>query len=89
MPYALDFQTINGKHYCKECGRLVQDDLELYILGSPHLRSAPRRGGNSFERGIRRDERGLPYLDENGQPLRMKESFNPRHYGKSPLDIKG
>ncbi len=86
-PYALDFQVINGKSYCTECGRLVQDDLELYILGNPHLRSAPRRSENSFERGVRHDERGIAYLDQNGQPLRMKEPFNPRHYGKSPLDI--
>lgn len=87
VPVALEFQTINGKLHCRHCGREVKDELELYILGSPHLRVAPTRPNNSFERGIRRDERGLPYLDASGQPLRMGEGFDPRKYGKSPLSI--
>ena len=87
IPYALDFQTINGKSYCKGCGRLITDDLELYIIGSPHLRSAPRRPNNSFEKGVRRDERGVPYLDSSGHPIHMGESFDPRKYREAPVEI--
>jgi hypothetical protein len=48
----------------------------------------PRTPNNSFERGVRKDERGLPYLDDNGQPLRMKESFNPKRYSRGDKSIK-
>lgn len=84
VPIAMEFQTINGRLHCKHCGRIVKDELELYVLGSLRLRVAPARPNNSFERGVRRDERGLPYLDANGRPLRMKEPFDPRKYGKNP-----
>lgn len=36
---------------------------------------------NSFERGIARDEHGLPYLDERLQPVGVKEFAERRNSG--------
>ena len=41
----------------------------------------PRRPNNSFEKGNRLDDRGLPYLDKDAMPLKMKEDFRPEKYG--------
>lgn len=87
IPYALDFVFIKGNMRCKECGRIVRDPLEEYILSSPHLRSAPRRPNSSFERGVHRDERGIPYLDNSGKPVPIKESLDRRNYGERPTVV--
>jgi hypothetical protein len=87
-PYALEFIKVNGRSYCKHCGRLVSDSDELLVIEDKSRSKPPRVPNNSFERGVRRDNRGLPYLDKNGNPLRMKESFNPRDYGESPITVR-
>lgn len=73
---------------CKGCGRVDLEALRSiwvsYDVNPSRMNDvAPRRPNNSFEKGTRYDERGLPYLNENGQPLRMKESFNPEHYKRN------
>jgi hypothetical protein len=86
IPYAFLNQMIKGIAYCIHCGReLSQDELDIVS----QVPAAPSRPNNSFEKGARLDERGLPYLDANGQPIRMKESFNPREYGEGPVVLKG
>lgn len=37
------------------------------------------KDSNSWERGIVRDDRGMPLLDENLQPVGMKEYVNNKH----------
>lgn len=36
---------------------------------------------NSWERGIARDDRGMPFLDEGGQPVSVKEFAQRRNSG--------
>jgi hypothetical protein len=49
----------------------------------------PRTPNNSFERGVRKDERGVPYLDKDASPIHLKESFNPRAYERNVRDTGG
>jgi hypothetical protein len=86
IPYAFDFQRVGGRSFCRHCGREIRTEAEFYVV-SRHGASVPRRPNNSFERGVRRDNRGLPYLDSKGRPLRMKEPFDRRDYGESPIVI--
>ena len=48
----------------------------------------PRTPNNSFEKGVRKDERGLPYLNAEGKAVRMKESFNKKAYEPGRESIK-
>jgi hypothetical protein len=48
----------------------------------------PRTPNNSFEKGNRTDERGISYLDKDGKPLKMKESFRKKDYEPSRESIK-
>jgi hypothetical protein len=78
---------------CRKCGRVDLDALRSirisYEVNPSRMNNvAPRSPNNSFEKGIRKDERGIPYLDTNAKPLRMKESFNPKHYKRSDKSIK-
>lgn len=41
---------------------------------------APRQPNNSFEKGKRLDERGIPFLNREGKPLHMKDSFRKSDY---------
>lgn len=77
---------------CKGCGRVDLDTLRSIMVSyqvnpSRMNNVAPSTPNNSFEKGIRKDERGLPYLDTNGVPLRMKESFNKRHYSGNSIKV--
>ncbi len=86
IPYAWKRTNVPGLgECCFNCGRVIPED-ELVLVtaaGQP-----PTRYENPYGRGIRKDERGLPYLDENGQPLRLGEPFDPRNYGKRTITIK-
>lgn len=78
---------------CPACNRVDLDALRSINISydvNPRRKNdvPPRRPNNSFERGVRTDERGIPYLDKNGQPLRMKESFNPKDYERSDRTIR-
>jgi len=78
---------------CRQCGRVDLETLQSirvsYDVNPRRMNNVPpRQPNNSFERGVRTDERGIAYLDKNGQPLRMKESFNPKAYGRSDKTIK-
>ncbi len=85
IPVAFELMVIHNTAYCVHCGRqLPEEEWDLVRRVS----APPRRPNNSFEKGIRTDERGLPYLDANGQPLRMGEPFNPRDYGEGPIVLK-
>lgn len=77
---------------CRNCGRIDLDTLRSinisYKVNPSRMNSVPpRSSNNSFERGIRKDKRGLSYLDKNGRPLRMGELFNPRDYGDTTVKI--
>lgn len=63
---------------CASCGRVLDEHELVLVTAAP---PPPRRHENPWGRGVRRDERGLPYLDANGQPLRLGEPFNPDNYG--------
>lgn len=81
-----------GRNSCPSCGRVDLDALKSinvsYEVNPRRMNDVPpSRPNNSFERGIRRDSRGVPYLDKNGSPLRMKESFKPADYGENPVKI--
>jgi len=71
---------------CTRCGRFdreVLESIQISPSATPTSRNSipPRTPNNSFEKGTRHDERGLAYLDHNGQPLKMKEPFDKRKYG--------
>jgi len=74
---------------CSACGQIILDvpdhDLLSVRVAPSAMPSrlngiAPRTPNNSFEKGIRRDERGVPYLDSQGTPLRMKDTFRKSDY---------
>lgn len=71
---------------CSECGRILPEDELILVTNAP---PPPRRSENPWERGIRRDGRGVPYLDSNGLPLRMGEPFDPRKYNEGTIEIGG
>ncbi len=87
IPHAWKRTFVPGRgECCAACGRVIEEqELVLVTSASP----PPRRHENPYGRGIRRDERGIPYLDENGQPLRLGEHFDPRTYGKGSVTIQG
>lgn len=50
---------------------------------------APRTPNNSWERGIAKDERGMPLLRADGSPLGVKELANNRgHIEKRLRELK-
>lgn len=80
-------------NYCPQCSFVDLDSLRSIQISpsvTPSRKNSvpPRRPNNSFEKGVRRDPRGVPYLDKSGTPLKMKESFNPRHYSRSQNNIQ-
>jgi len=88
--------TIDGVTRCSRCQtELTEDDFVGFTArpvskqGIPSQWNSvpPRRPNNSFERQTRKDDRGLPYLDSSGKPLKMKEKFDPAKYGKSRINI--
>ena len=83
-PYAWRRQVVNGLEYCVTCGRVIEDYELTIVTNAP---PPPHRHENPWARGIRKDERGLPYLDTNGQPLKLGEPFNPRKYGQRSIRI--
>lgn len=81
-----------GRNSCPKCGRVDLEALRSvhisYAVNPSRMNSIPpSQPSNSFERGVRKDRRGLPYLDKDGQPLRMKESFNPKDYGDTAVKV--
>ena len=87
IPYAWKRQLIPGYgECCVTCGRIIEEqELVLVTSASP----PPFRHENPYGRGVRRDERGLPLLDANGQPLLLGEPYDPRNYGKGIVTIRG
>lgn len=92
-PHSRQHLTSNGWE-CSLCGlampsqRMRIEDLASVQVAPSAMPSrlngiAPRTPNNSFEKGIRRDERGVPYLDSQGSPLRMKEPFRKADYRES------
>lgn len=82
-PIVTNPRFYKGFEVCADCGReLDGSDFLVISRGGP-----PRQPGNSFEKGIRRDGRGLPYLSGDGKPIRMGESFDPRKYGEGSIKI--
>lgn len=64
--------------------------INISPSATPNRRNSipPRTPNNSFERGNRTDERGIAYLDRDGKPLKMKESFNKKDYESGRESIK-
>jgi hypothetical protein len=64
------------------------------LSGDPHEvrdrpSAAPKRFDNAWERGIARDERGVPYLNEKGDEIGVKQFAEKRHvYEKRIRDLK-
>jgi hypothetical protein len=86
-PYAWNRVLVPGRgECCRFCGRVIDGHELVLVTNAP---PPPRRHENPWGRGIRKDERGLPYLDKNGQPLRLGEPFNPDSYGNRPVVING
>lgn len=77
-PFAKDRVRINGDLLCGKCRTPIGVTSLLGV--ARHTSAPPSKPNNSWESGIRKDERGLPFLDRNAQPLRMGESFNSRQY---------
>ena len=84
--------TIDGVTRCSGCGKVLDADDMVSISAKRTSKQgipsqwngvAPRRGNNSFEKGNRFDERGLPYLDAGGKPLKIKEPFDKRDYSSA------
>ncbi len=78
---------------CRKCGRVdleVLRSIQISPAANPTSRNniPPRVPNNSFERGNRLDERGLPYLDPGGSPLKMKESFDRNKYNGGTETIR-
>lgn len=49
----------------------------------------PKAPNNAWERGIAKDERGMPLLDSNCEPIGLKEMANKRgHYERQLRDLK-
>lgn len=81
-----------GRNSCPSCGRVDLDALRSvhisYEVNPSRMNDIPpSQPNNSFEKGIRKDRRGLPYLDRDGKPLRIKESFNPKDYGDATVQV--
>lgn len=85
-------QPWEAGNFCPHCGAVDLDALrsiQVSPSATPSRKNSvpPRRPNNSYERGVRKDERGLPYLDTNGKPVRLKEKFDRRHYQRSEQSI--
>jgi len=70
------------------CGRIDREAIESIQISpsaTPSRRNSipPRTPNNSFEKGVRRDERGVPLLDKDASPLHLGEGFNKRSYERS------
>ena len=80
-------------NYCRKCGRVDMETLRSIQISpavNPTSRNnvPPRTPNNSFEKGNRLDERGLPFLDKSGSPLKMKESFDRQDYaGRESIKV--
>ncbi len=84
-PYAWRRVFVSGVgECCTSCGRVIDDHELVIVTNAP---PPPHRHENPWGRGIRKDERGLPYLDTNGKPLKLGEPFNPSEYGKGFVRI--
>ena len=82
-PIATKVKSFKGCTVCMDFVReLDYHDFMVISEGQP-----PRQPSNSFERGVRRDRRGIPYLSSDGKPLTMGESFDPRKYGEGSVRI--
>lgn len=73
---------------CRGCGHIdreVIESVQISPSATPSRKNAipPRTPNNSFEKGVRKDERGVPYLDTDMSPVHFKESFNKRAYERS------
>jgi hypothetical protein len=63
---------------CAFCGRVIDEQELVLVTNAP---PPPRRHENPWGRGVRKDGRGLPYLDSNGRPLKLGEPFDLKKYG--------
>lgn len=77
---------------CPECGRFdreVLESIQISPSATPTSRNdiPPRTPNNSFEKGVRKDERGVPYLNQEGRALRMKDQFDERKYGRESVKV--
>lgn len=93
---AISRTTINGVTRCSGCGKhLTLDDLKTVSakpvskqgIPSQWNNVAPHRPNNSWERGVRTDERGVPRLDKAGMPVHMGSEFNKRDYESNTIRI--
>lgn len=76
-----DFETT----FCPNCGLANQDRLhsiQIAPSATPSRRNSapPRTPNNSFEKGKRLDERGIPFLNREAKPLLMKDHFDKSKY---------
>lgn len=79
----------NSCPHCKavDLDRLRSINVQPSATPSRKNSIAPRRPNNSFEKGRRTDSRGLSYLNSDGQPLKMKESFDRSKYWEDRTSI--
>tara|TARA_B100000214_G_scaffold341582_1_gene288770 strand:- start:730 stop:948 length:219 start_codon:yes stop_codon:yes gene_type:complete len=70
---------------------MVIDTVVLNIAPSatPSIKNSipPRGSNNSWEKGTRTDDRGVPYLDKNLDPVKMGEKFNKNDYEPKPIKV--
>ena len=85
----LSRETIDGVTRCSGCKKVLTPDEMMTVSAKPVSKQgipsqwnnvAPRRPNNSWERGVRRDERGVPFLDKAGNPVRVSAPFDKRDY---------
>lgn len=81
----------HNRNFCTECSKVI-DTLVLNIAPSatPSIKNniPPRGSNNSWEKGTRKDDRGVPYLDKNLEPVKMGEKFNKNDYEPKPIEVK-
>jgi len=84
-----EFQD-HTRNFCTKCSSVV-DTIVMNIAPSamPSTKNhvPPRKPNNSWEKGIRKDNRGVPYLDKTGQEVRMGEKFNKYDYKPKPINV--
>jgi len=87
--YCFAIQNHN-RNFCTEC-TMVIDTVVLNIAPSatPSIKNSipPRGSNNSWEKGTRTDDRGVPYLDKNLEPVKMGEKFNKYDYEPKPIKV--